>query len=74
MENGIHGATVFRAVEGYGKSRKIHRHGLFEKNEPIAIEIIDTKENIEKILPELKNILQELNTGLITLEEVEIVR
>ena len=45
-----------------------------KKNEPIAIEIIDTKENIEKILPVLKNILQELNTGLITLEEVEIVR
>jgi Uncharacterized conserved protein len=52
MENGIHGTTVFRAIEGYGKSRKIHHHSLFEKNEPIAIEIIDTKENIEKILPE----------------------
>jgi PII-like signaling protein len=74
MENNIHGATVFRAIEGYGKSHKIHHHGLFEKNEPVAIEIIDTKENIEKILPVLKNILQELNKGLITLEEVEIVR
>ncbi len=70
----ISGLSVFKAVQGYGKSGKMHEHGIFSKNEPISIEIIESKENIEKILPILKDVLQKLNTGVMTLEEVEIVR
>ena len=73
-ENHISGLSVFKAMQGYGKSGKMHEHGIFSKNEPVAIEIIETKENIEKIVPVLKSILEELNTGLMTLEEVEIIR
>jgi PII-like signaling protein len=74
LKKNISGLSVFKAVEGYGKSKKIHEHDIFSKNEPISIEIVDSKENIENILPILQDILKELNTGLITLEEVEIIR
>ncbi len=74
LKNNISGISVFKAVEGYGKSKKIHEHGIFSKSEPISIEIIESKENIENILPTLEKILKELNTGVITLEEVEIIR
>lgn len=74
LKNNVSGLSVFKAVEGYGKSKKIHEHGIFSKNEPISIEIVDSKENIENILPILQEILKKLNTGVITLEEVEIIR
>ncbi len=74
LQNNISGLSVFKAIEGYGKSKKIHEHSIFSKNEPISIEIVDVKENIENILPILQDTLKALNTGIITLEEVEIIR
>ncbi|GAB6078599.1 DUF190 domain-containing protein [Hydrogenobaculum acidophilum] len=73
-ENHISGLSVFKAIQGYGKSGKMHEHGILSKNEPVSIEIIESKENIEKILPILKDVLEKLNTGVMTLEEVDIVR
>lgn len=72
LEHGVSGISVFRAFKGYGKSKAIHAHGIFSKNEPVSIEIIEKEEKVNEILPILKNILQELNTGIITVEKVEI--
>src|SRR3990167_9207424 len=43
-EKGLAGATILKAVEGYGIHKKIHTHRLLELAEemPIIIEIVDT--------------------------------
>jgi PII-like signaling protein len=73
MKNKIAGATVLRGIMGYGSSFKLHALSFLTLSEdlPIVIEVIDKKEKIESIIPELKELLQ--GKGLITLEKIEIV-
>jgi PII-like signaling protein len=72
-ERGIAGATVFRGIMGYGKSSVIHGHKLLKLSSdlPIVIEIVDCKEKIDKLLPELSGAVK---GGLITLERVKVIR
>jgi PII-like signaling protein len=67
------GATVYRGIEGYGASAFIHReHALsFSKDAPIMISVIDSEENIQKLLPELDRMVGE---GLIATSEVEVIK
>ena len=68
---GLAGASVFRGVEGYGASSRIHTSRILSLAEdlPIAIVLIDAEERIRAFLPHL----HELTTGLITIEPVEIL-
>jgi PII-like signaling protein len=68
-ERGIAGATVFRAMEGYGSSGRLHTTRLLElgENLPVRIEIIDTPEQIEALLPQLDAMVPQ---GLMTIVEV----
>ncbi len=62
------GAVVLRSIYGYGE-HEYQTHvirGLAEL--PVLIEIVDEPQVILRILPELKEIVQE--EGLITIEEV----
>ena len=61
------GATVFRAVMGYGASSKLRtdRIELLSLDLPMIVECVDTEERIEAILPELDRMI---GGGLITLE------
>jgi len=70
-EAGLAGASVFRGVEGYGASARIHTSRILSLAEdlPIAIIIIDAEDRIRTFLPHL----HELTTGLITIEPVEIL-
>ncbi|MEW6601595.1 MAG: DUF190 domain-containing protein [Nitrospirota bacterium] len=72
-ELNLAGATVFRGIMGYGAASRIHSIKLLRLSEdlPVMIEIVDTEENIEKILPFLDETVSE---GLITLEGVKIIR
>jgi|SRR5208283_1458062 len=72
-EKGIAGATVTRAVEGYGASRKLHTTRLLELSEnlPVRIEIVDLPERIEPLLVALKSMIGE---GLVTVADVHILR
>jgi PII-like signaling protein len=72
-ERGIAGATVFRAMEGYGGSGRLHTTRLLElgENLPVRIEIIDSRERIEALLPELDKMIPQ---GLITMAEVTVRR
>jgi len=69
----IAGATVLHGILGYGAKSHLHSASILRlsQNLPIVIEAIDTKENIENILPKLNQMLPE---GLITLEQVETIR
>jgi uncharacterized protein len=68
-ERGIAGATVFRAMEGYGSSGRLHTARLLElgENLPVRIEIIDARDRIDALLPLLDPMIPH---GLITIVEV----
>jgi uncharacterized protein len=70
-ELSIAGATVFRGLEGYGESAEIHRHHLVGRDEPIVVTIIDSEENIRRLLPAVEEMV---DTGLIAMSDVEVAR
>jgi uncharacterized protein len=73
MELGMAGATVYRGIEGYGASTRIHRanYWTFSRDAPIMVTIIDTKERIARLLPHLDEMV---NEGLIAMSDVEAIR
>jgi uncharacterized protein len=66
------GATVTRAVMGFGATARLHTDkGLrLSVDLPIVVECVDTEEKIQAILPELD---QMIGGGLITLEKVKVI-
>jgi uncharacterized protein len=70
---GLAGSSVFRGIEGYGKSSHIHTTRLLSLSEdlPVSVVIIDTAEKIRAFLPQLDELVTE---GLVLLDEVEVVR
>lgn len=71
-ENGMAGATVLRGIEGFGANARLHTSRLLRSSEdlPIVVEVIDTHDRIQEILPELDALVGD---GLITLQAVEVV-
>ncbi|MEW2626381.1 DUF190 domain-containing protein [Streptomyces sp. NPDC048106] len=70
---GLAGASVFRGIEGFGASSRIHTSRLLSLSEdlPVAVVVVDTEERIRAFLPRLDELVRE---GLVTLEECEVVR
>ncbi|MGI5253872.1 DUF190 domain-containing protein [Actinacidiphila glaucinigra] len=70
---GLAGASVFHGVEGFGASSLVHTARLLSlsDNLPVAIVIVDQGERIREFLPQLDELVSE---GLVTLDEVEVVR
>ena len=71
-EEGLAGATVVRGIEGFGADSRMHTSRILRLSEdlPVVIEIVDTPERIQGILPVLDEMIDE---GMVTLESVEIV-
>jgi PII-like signaling protein len=67
----IAGATVFRGLEGYGESTQMHRHRLTRKDQPIVVTIVDTAENLERLIPQLTEMM---DTGLMATSDVDYIR
>ena len=67
------GATVLKCIAGFGPDSIIHTASLFRLSPdlPIIIEIVDTEERLQTILPEID---RRMNGGLITMEKVRVVR
>lgn len=67
------GATVLRGIMGYGADSKIHTSKILRLSDdlPVIIEIVDTPEKIELILPFLDDNVKE---GLITIENVRVIK
>lgn len=70
---GLAGASVFRGVEGYGKSNHIHTTRILSLSDdlPMAVVIVDTEERIRSFLDELDELITE---GLVILDDVEVVK
>ena len=71
-ERGIRGVSVFRGIEGFGRSSRVHTTRILALSEdlPILIEAVDEADHIRAVLPELEPMI---GGGLVTLERVEVV-
>ncbi|HEX3013606.1 MAG TPA: DUF190 domain-containing protein [Methanobacterium sp.] len=69
---GLAGATVLRAIGGFGKTSYIHSTAILQLSTdlPVVIEVIDTKEKIEMIKDKLEGIIK---GGIITEERVNVI-
>jgi len=66
------GATVFRAVDGFGGHGEIHAAGPVDAAQAVArvIEWIDSEERVDRLLPRVKELVPR---GLITVDPTEVV-
>jgi uncharacterized protein len=68
----IEGATVWTGVDGFGKRGKstLHLEGV-SVNMPLIIEVVDSQEKLEPLLPELKLIVGD--NGLVTIQDTYVI-
>ena len=68
---GLAGATVMRAIAGFGAHSRLHTAKILRLSEdlPIVIEIVDTPEKIAAFLPTIDAAVTE---GLATIEKVRV--
>ncbi len=69
---GLAGATVLRGVAGFGASSTVHTDKILRLSLdlPIIIEVVETEEAIQKVLPDLDEMI---GGGLITLERARVI-
>ncbi len=69
----IAGATVYKAIAGYGPHRRYHKKKTLTKHGelPIMISIIDTEENISKAIPILDDMVGE---GIVVMSDVHVIK
>lgn len=67
------GATVTRGIMGFGADSRMHTAKILRLSEdlPVVVELVDTEENLNKLLPFLDEAVIE---GLITLEPVKVIK
>lgn len=70
---GIAGATVLRGVMGYGANSMLKTANILRLSQdlPLVIDVVDTRENIDRVLPILDEMISE---GMVTLERVGVLR
>jgi PII-like signaling protein len=70
---GIAGTTVFRGVEGYGKSNHIHTTRILSLSDdlPVCIVIVDSAAAIDAFADQLHELVE---GGLVIVEDVEVLR
>jgi PII-like signaling protein len=72
-ELGLAGATVLRGPMGFGAKSRMHTAKILRLSMdlPMVIEIVDSAEQIAKLLPHLDEMVLE---GLVTLEDVQVLK
>ena len=72
-KEGLAGATVFRGVAGFGAHSVVHSTHILRLSEdlPIVVEMVDTPEHIERVLPIVDEMVKE---GLVTVEKVRVIK
>lgn len=71
-KKGLAGATVLRGIAGFGASSKVHTEKVLRLSLdlPLIIEVVETEETIQAILPDLDELI---GGGLITLERANVI-
>lgn len=72
-ELNLAGATVLRGILGFGADSRLHSAKLLELSEdlPIVIEIVDTEEKINQLMPFLD---EHVSEGLVTMEKMRVIK
>jgi PII-like signaling protein len=72
-ELGLAGATVLRGPMGFGANSHLHTTKILRLSMdlPVVIEIVEIEEKIKLLLPHLDEMVLE---GLVTLEDVQILK
>jgi len=72
-QHGFAGATVLKGVAGFGANSVMHTDRLvcLSQDLPLVIEVVDSEEKIERILPQLDEMM---SGGMITLEKARVIR
>ncbi len=67
------GATVLRGPMGFGANSRLHTVKILRLSEdlPIIVEIVDSEEKINLLLPHIDEMVTE---GLVTLEKVRVIK
>ena len=70
---GLAGASVFRGVAGFGAHSRIHTAAILRLSEdlPLCIQVVDSPEKIERAIEIIAPMVKE---GLITLDDVKVIR
>ncbi len=71
-ERGFAGATVLRGIAGFGASAKLQTDRVLRLSMdlPVVVEVVETEETIEEVLPELDELI---GGGLVTLERARVI-
>jgi hypothetical protein len=71
-EEGCAGATVVRAIAGFGASAKLHTDKVLRLSSdlPVIVEVVDEEETLQRILPQLDDLM---GGGLITMERARVI-
>ena len=68
------GATVSRCLDGFGANTRLRKRSIIDSLNPVSplrIEIIDSLESIEKLLPFIEAYVHK---GLVILEDVQVLK
>lgn len=67
------GATVTRGILGFGADSRMHSSKILDLSEdlPVIIEIVDTEEKINTLMPFIDETIVE---GLVTLEKMRVIK
>jgi PII-like signaling protein len=70
---GLLGASVFRGIEGFGATSRVHTTRILSLAEdlPVWVVVVDTSDRIQAFLPVLEELVVD---GLVLLEDVRVVQ
>ena len=70
---GLAGTTVIKGIAGFGHGRDIHTINIEVASAglPLVVEVVDTQEHIDRVLPKLEPLMQR---GVIMLERAHVIR
>jgi hypothetical protein len=70
---GFAGATVIKGIMGFGCHSVTHTDKLlrFSADLPVIVEVVDTLEKIKAIMPRIDDMM---SGGMVTLENVHVIR
>lgn len=72
-KEGFAGATVIRAISGFGAHSVYHTQKLLDLSAdlPIIVEVVDAQDKINAVMPRIDEMM---SGGMITLEKATVIR
>jgi hypothetical protein len=66
------GVTVYRGMEGYGPEKQLRTSRILDLSAdlPVILEVVETEENINRILPLVKEMVKK---GIVVIQDAEMI-